>query len=41
MSKIDDVKDFLIGLVFYIGSCVFTIWALETILALLFGEMNG
>ena len=41
MSKRDDIKDFLLGLVFYIGSCIFVIWAFEKILTLLFGEANG
>ena len=41
MSKRDNIKDILIGLVFYISSCALLIWLFEYILTLLFGEMNG
>ena len=41
MSRREDVKDILIGLVFYIVSCSFFIWLFEYILMLLFGEANG
>jgi hypothetical protein len=41
MSKRDDVKDFLIGLVFYILSCTFFIWFFEQILTFFWGKIDG
>lgn len=37
MSKIDDVKDFLIGLVFYIGTMALALYFVEYLLTLVFG----
>jgi hypothetical protein len=37
MSKIDDVRDFLIGAVFYIGGIILTISFVELVLGLIFG----
>ena len=37
-QKLNDLKDFGLGCLIYIGGVLFTIWILENVLTLLFGQ---